>query len=311
MNLLHEILSEVYKLVEIEVPKLIDRIVEARGRAKGLRNYAVRIRGGRIEGRVVAVDSGYSKMRYRVVTVAIVSLAKVVEEGGVRAGLTVKPLLLNNRRGVDTALIYYSRLLELEAVLKDDASLALLDGPLSFPEPQRQLDVDENLLENYRELHEKVVGGRTPLVAVAKDLNVNAYASALDESPLADWLKEVAAYVHEQLAISWILSRWEYLPPVEIARGIYATYVNLGGGLPLYVELNEEARRRVDEVLATLASLSPTGYPMPLALADRITRVTRSLTDTVQSLVERGIAKFVPKEYAWLFAKGVRVQHLY
>lgn len=201
---MRELLLQVLKLVEIEMPEAVHRLrsllrqapkVEVLG-PQPARRYAV------------GVDTGLTSIKYLDLTLSIISIAVV--------GPSVRPKI-SYAIHTGPKPVRSARLLEaIEAAKYPEA---LIDGPV-------------------------VAYGLSPpntrFLAVSKDVSWAGYCLRRQDY-VGEWMCRVARLVGERAAAAILLSNaatGQYLEPVKLG-GAYATYVKLGN-IAAYVEFTHE-----------------------------------------------------------------------
>ena len=201
---MRELLLQVLRLVEIEVPETVHRLrsllrqvpkAEILG-PQPVRRYAV------------GVDTGLTSIKYLDLTISIISIAVV--------GPSMKPKI-NYVVHTGPKPVRSARLLEVVEAAKYPE--ALIDGPV-------------------------VTYGLNPpntrFLAVSKDVSWAGYCLRRQDY-VGEWMCRVARLIGERAAAAILLSNaatGQYLEPVKLGS-VYATYAKLGS-ITAYVEFNHE-----------------------------------------------------------------------
>ncbi len=226
--------------------------------------------------------------------------------------------------------------------------VVLLDGALTYPEESTD-DIElMKLYREYCREYEKILAmlekyrDRTYVVAIAKDLPVDKYLDALEElteyrgmeryRSLHTWLCKATELLHERTAVDILLRARgvpSYLHPVrvdnlrkyrapaipQISRyGVYGTYVKLTHlRRPLYVEFIGWSLPKVNLLMTILyetSNYSPRpGYPAPLFIVDRLTKVDKAIARAIATAIEYAAKHALGELYVQVFTPTLREEY--
>lgn len=221
--------------------------------------------------------------------------------------------------------------------------VVLLDGALTYPE---ELDLRPELRPLVRKYVEKLTEflryceerrERIHIVALAKDPTVDKYCAALlqrscgELEKVRNWFGKITTYVHERTGADLLLPRstGTWLPPLRVDDlpgyrtprievfqrwGVYGTYVRLHPTRrPLYMEFLGWSLEKLGNVMLYLTDMSRyslrPGYPAPLFLVDRLTKIDRGVASAVATAVEY-VARYVLRDlYVEVFKPMFRSEY--
>lgn len=245
-----DLLSEILRLAEIEVPKYRDKIAELARKAEAFKDLILRPPVGDVPN-YAAVDSGYAVVQYRNMNIIIIDIVVI------NNNINNESILLYFRKNEKININKYIRIQEITRALGLDGYV-LLDGPLTpyLNEP------------------------RGLVIGVSKDPVMPRYWKGAD-SDVGEWMREISGYASELYAAELLL-RGEppgsMLKPVKF-KGFLATYVK--GDSVFYVEFPEYVPEEV------IASFFKHGYPIKLRLAHKYAKISRDLLKTVKMMLPR------------------------
>ncbi len=272
MSILGNLVSEVYKFVELEVSRYYSD--DARDLCDIIALESISADGVREICSVYAVDSGISQIYCR----------------GIALGLINTVVVSSRRRPYNIILVTahlgdqlsrYARCVELEAlanIADQKRSLAFVDGPIS------PLLKESEHCTNVRRALSKLLSSGVTVLAYVKSSQHRYYVSNVAQERLLVYYCMLRRRLSERDFESVMIAR-----PKLLADGLYVTYVQyLPSASPIAVEVATSSSK-IDDVMRDVVRLTYplcststcTGYPIVLYIADRLSKVSKSMVDFV------------------------------
>nr|KJR74267.1 MAG: nuclease NurA [Thermoproteus sp. AZ2] len=256
---MRQLLSELLRIAELEIPKAQERLAAAIKRAdefKGLVLHPPKVETPRHS----AIDSGYVLVEYRYFKLYIVDIVVVSEK------IINKTIFISLNRDKEININRKVRELELEEAKRLDAYV-LVDGPIS-----PYLAKAEGLI-----------------IGVSKDPVAARYGPAVG-GDAGRWFAEVASVASELYAAELLLKGeppGAMLKPARVGPFL-GTYVR--GDSVFYVEFPPYVPEEV------IASFFSRGYPIKLRLAHKYAKISGKYLETVKTIFPRFL-EGVPNKY--------------
>jgi len=274
-NLLGNVAMELLRLAELGLSRSRERLLALLSEARDHVDIITEVepKYGPVE--TLSVDSGFAVIHYHGMELGIVNCAALLL--GSRSRVFSRLSLINNEGPIEEKAMG----MEVEfaaGILRElKVPLVLMDGPLLGRGSLNLLAAAKSVL------------------GYVKEARASRYSQLLDGDAGVFFRKWVGS-VREGLLVSMIMelrrregSRGVLITkPVKLREeGILGFYVQYTPrSLPVYVESLGDYSVVVDSV-ARLASLSISGYPLPLYLVDKLARVSGELRNLVSTMLER------------------------
>lgn len=256
---MRQLLSELLRIAELEIPKAQERLAAAVKRAEEFKGLV--IRPSKVDApRHSAIDSGYVLVEYRYFKLYIIDIVVISEK------ILNKTIFITLNR--DKKININKRIRELElGEAKKLNSYVLVDGPIS-----PYLAKAEGLI-----------------IGISKDPIAARYGPAIG-GDAGKWFAEVAS-VSSELYAAELLLRGEppgaMLRPVKVGSFL-GTYVR--GDSVFYVEFPPYVPEEV------VASFFSHGYPIKLRLAHKYAKMSGEYLATVKTIFPR-LLEGIPNKY--------------
>ncbi|MFP3156713.1 MAG: DNA double-strand break repair nuclease NurA [Caldivirga sp.] len=260
MYTLEPLISSVYRLSEIDLTQINAELGQ-------LEDYdlVVEVNAEPAEYTIAAVDSGFTLVKYLGLMVGLVNVAIVTPPESSRSRFIAR--IIND----EEALGVVAKLEEFNAAyeLLDDRDILLLDGPLLT---EREGD------GKLRALVDKALGTGHYVLSFTKEVRLNRVINRL---------LKVDKPINEASLFFTLLERFRLrhrsrglliTTPVNLQGEVVGFYMQAhGGSPPIYVEATGNVVKN-PSVLSTVAlMMSRENYPIPLYIADKISKVSDEL----------------------------------
>jgi len=257
---LEPLISSVYRLSEIDLTQINAELGQ-------LEDYdlVVEVNAEPAEYTIAAVDSGFTLVKYLGLMVGLVNVAIVTPPESSRSRFIAR--IIND----EEALGVVAKLEEFNAAyeLLDDRDILLLDGPLLT---EREGD------GKLRALVDKALGTGHYVLSFTKEVRLNRVINRL---------LKVDKPINEASLFFTLLERFRLrhrsrglliTTPVNLQGEVVGFYMQAhGGSPPIYVEATGNVVKN-PSVLSTVAlMMSRENYPIPLYIADKISKVSDEL----------------------------------
>ena len=247
---MRQLISEILRLAEIEIPKYRDKLTELAGKAEEFKDIVVRP-SAVDPPNYAAIDSGYAVIQYRNMNIVIIEIVVITNS------IKRESLLLHFKRNNEIDLNRYIRVQEITRAAELNGYV-LVDGPIT-----PYLNRPKGLI-----------------IGVSKDPVSSRYWKGIG-GEVGEWMREVSNYVSELYGAELLL-RGEppgaMLRPVKLGEFL-ATYIK--GDSVFYVEFPEYIPSEV------ISSFFRYGYPIKLRLAHRYAKISRDLLKTIETILPR------------------------
>ena len=260
MYTLEPLISSVYRLSEIDLTQINAELGQ-------LEDYdlVVEVNAEPAEYTIAAVDSGFTLVKYLGLMVGLVNVAIVTPPESSRSRFIAR--IIND----EEALGVVAKLEEFNAAyeLLDDRDILLLDGPLLT---EREGD------GKLRALVDKALSTGHYVLSFTKEVRLNRVINRL---------LKVDKPINEASLFFTLLERFRLrhrsrglliTTPVNLQGEVVGFYMQAhGGSPPIYVEATGNVVKN-PSVLSTVAlMMSRENYPIPLYIADKISKVSDEL----------------------------------
>ncbi|MGC8571335.1 MAG: DNA double-strand break repair nuclease NurA [Caldivirga sp.] len=256
MYTLESLISGVYKLSEVELAQIGVELENM-----DTDGIITEINGNPSDYSTAAVDSGFIPIKYLGVIIGLINVAIVVLPSDSRSRFIVR--VVDNVESLEenAKLEEFNSAIEL---LKDH-ELVLMDGPLV---------ANDGESSKLNELINTALSTGHYVLSFTKEVRINRITSRLMgiEKPI----NEVALFFtlferfREKGTDSILITT-----PVNIRSGVVGFYMQVNGGSPpIYVEAGENVLKNPDVLKAVSLMMSRENYPMPLYVADKLSKVS-------------------------------------
>ncbi|WP_069806576.1 DNA double-strand break repair nuclease NurA [Vulcanisaeta thermophila] len=278
----NEIIVNLLELVETRVMRTREYMLNLMGRIPNFLSELMAVKPLREPMNLVAVDSGFTEIHYLGLRFTVVNtVTLVVKDGRSRLGMQFN-ITNAGQDEVEDYVLNLELRLGVNAMKLNHADLLLLDGPLSTR--------DRGLISN------------GPILAHVKDVHGNKYSQAITDNDFREFMSESLAFIEEPLIMYLIMEYfrkhhndnssvlvskpftiWDSKPTI---MGFYVQYTP--GVVPIYVEYvgGDDPLKWVARV-APLAVVPRLGYPAPLYIVDRVSRVNEDVKSMVRLVLEK------------------------
>ena len=260
MYTLEPLISSVYRLSEIDLTQINAELGQ-------LEDYdlVVEVNAEPAEYTIAAVDSGFTLVKYLGLMVGLVNVAIVTPPESSRSRFIARIINDEETLGVVAKLEEFNAAYEL----LDDRGILLLDGPLLT---EREGD------GKLRALVDKALGTGHYVLSFTKEVRLNRVINRL---------LKVDKPINEASLFFTLLERFRLrhrsrglliTTPVNLQSEVVGFYMQAhGGSPPIYVEATGNVVKN-PSVLSTVAlMMSRENYPIPLYIADKISKVSDEL----------------------------------
>ncbi len=281
--MLDDLVSGIFRVLEFDAVKVRERLKKILEEADSYIDFVNGLEcSDNAVIRHVTVDSGFVMLNYLGLRLGIINTALLRCTPNCRLDLILR---VTPCKGDEIERMALN--LELETLLKYAASetfdLALLDGPL-----------------RNREIR---IGVNTPILAHVKDVRLAKYAESITDDRFKHYVTFALDILEEPMVMFILIRRYReikgckqvvFTMPYQIRNAfgisIYGLYVQYAPKAPpIYVEYLGD----IDELprilchAYKLASITRLGYPIPLLITDKASRVDSKLKACVKSLIEK------------------------
>lgn len=260
MYTLEPLIGSVYRLSEIDLTQIGAELEQLEDD-----ELVVEVNAEPIDYTVAAVDSGFTLVKYLGLMVGLINVAMVLPPESSRSRFIAR--IINDERSLGVV----AKLEELNATheLLDDRDVVLVDGPLLT-----EGEGDGRL----RALVNKALGTGRYVLSFTKEVRLNRVINRLlkadkpiNEASLFFALLERFRLRHGSRSVL-------ITTPVNLQGEVVGFYMQAhGGSPPVYVEATSNVIKNLS-VLGTVAlMMSRENYPIPLYIADKISKVSDEL----------------------------------
>ncbi|ABW01029.1 DNA double-strand break repair nuclease NurA [Caldivirga maquilingensis] len=257
MYTLESLIGGIYKLSEVELAQISTELD-----GLNIRDIIIEIKDNSSNDyNTAAVDSGFIPVKYLGVIIGLINVATVVLPSSVRSRFIVR--MVDNLESLEEA----AKLEEFNSAadLLKDHELVLMDGPLV---------VSDEESSKLNALINSALSTGHYVLSFTKEVRVNRVSSRL--MGVRNQINEVALFFtlferfREKESGSVLIT-----VPVNVRSGVVGFYMQVNGGSPpVYVEASENVLKNPSVLGAVSLMMSRENYPIPLYVADKLSKVS-------------------------------------
>lgn len=278
----NEIVTNLLELIETRLLKTREYVVNLLNELPNFINEVISINPSREPLNLVVVDSGFSDIHYLGFRFFIINVAILLIKDGKSRLSTYFQVNTSGLDEIEKQALDLELRLGIDIMRKSHVDLLLLDGPLSTR-------------------NKGIIGGES-ILAHVKDVEINRYSQSITDKEFRQFMLRFLDFIGEPMIIYLLMetyrkSRNDYLsvlmskPYIVSDEGLTITgfYVQyMSRTLPIYVEyVGHYDPSRLIARIAPMAIAPRLGYPAPLYIVDRVSRVNDNLKSMVRLILEK------------------------